>query len=223
MDQSVTRCVIVDDNVLLRDLLAGVVRAIPGVSVVATGTDVVDADRIAGLDRVDLLVVDRNLPSGDGMDLARAVIARHPAIKCVVIAGSTEFVCPPDLMDSVISVVDKALASDILLGEITRLVGRPARRAIRKSGADDVEARLTPREFELFAALGEGLSNKEIGQRFGISTRTVETHRKAIAKKLGQSGAALIHLATIHRHGPRSRPSRPLPPVDPSRAPLGNR
>lgn len=219
-DVPTTRCVIVDDHVLLLDLLVGVVRTIPGVAVVATGTDVTDADRIARLDRLDLLIVDRSLPSGDGMELTRAVVSRHPAAKCVVIAGSTkDFVCPPELLDNVVSVVDKALAADMLLGVIARVVGTPPGQPSDKPGGD-VESRLTPRELEVFIALGEGLSNKEIGQRFGITTRTVETHRKAIARKLGQSGAALVHLATIHRHGPRGRQSRP---ADPSRSPLGTR
>lgn len=215
-DDPTTRCVIVDDHVLLLDLLVGVVRTIPGVSVVATGTDVTDAERIAGLDRIDLLVVDRSLPSGDGMDLTRKVVARHPAVTCVVIAGSTkDFVCPPELIENVVSVVDKAHAADMLLGVIAQVVGPPPGQPSDEPG-DDVESRLTPRELELFAALGEGLSNKEIGQRFGITTRTVETHRRAIARKLGQSGAALVHLATIHRHGAPGRPPRPLPSVDPS-------
>ena len=68
---------------------------------------------------------------------------------------------------------------------------------VRLSAAE-IRSRLTDREFELFTVLGEGLANKEIGKRFGISTRTVETHRKSISKKLGCSGAALARLAAIH-------------------------
>ncbi len=63
------------------------------------------------------------------------------------------------------------------------------------------------REWQLFLTLGDGLSNKELGTRFGISTRTVETHRKAIAKKLGVSGAALVRLAVLQH-----RSAGPLPP-----------
>lgn len=207
-------CVIVDDHVMLLDLLAGVVRTVPGVVISATATDVTDAGRIAALDAVDLLIVDRRLASGDGMELVRSVLARHPHMKCIVITGSTiDFVCPPDLMDCVVSVIDKSHACDTLLAEINRIVGVPAPAA---APPDAVQSLLTPRELELFIALGDGLTNKEMGQRFGITTRTVETHRKAISRKLGQSGAALIRLATLHRHtAPRDHGA--VAAADPSR------
>lgn len=211
-------CVIVDDHVMLLDLLAGVVRTFPGLVVSATGTDVTDAGRLAAMERVDLLVVDLKLPSGDGTDLVRTVLARHPHIKCIVIAGSTiDFVCPPDLMDCIVSVVDKAHACDRLLTEISRVAGTPPPGTAGQSSGDEIRSRLTPREFELFISLGEGLSNKEVGKRFGISTRTVETHRKAISRKLGQSGAALIRMATLHRHAGLSQELRPAPEAEPSR------
>jgi len=194
-------CVIVDDHVMLLDLLAGVVRTVPGIVISATATDVTDAGRIAALEAVDLLIVDRRLASGDGMELVRSVLARHPRMKCIVITGSTiDFVCPPDLMDCVVSVIDKSHACDTLLAEISKAVGGAENAAPIRLSAEQIKSRLTGREFELFTVLGEGLSNKEIGQRFGISTRTVETHRKSISRKLGSSGAALVRLAAIHHH-----------------------
>lgn len=205
-----TRCVVVDDHVMLLDLLAGVLRTVPGVSVVATATDVTDAGRIAALDRVDLLIVDRSLPSGDGMELVRAVLTRHPGLRCIVIAGATtDFVCPPDLLDCVVSVIDKARACDALLAAVAKVTNRPPAAAGDPGSSDAIRPRLTPREFELFTIMGEGLSNKELGQRIGISTRTVETHRKAISRKLGKSGAALVRLATLHRHGGLTPDLRP--------------
>lgn len=196
------QCVIVDDHVMLLDLLVGAVRGMPGVSVAATATDVTDAPRIAALNRVDLLIVDLKLPSGDGMDLVRTVRADHPGLKCIVITGFVrEFVCPPDLIDCVVSAVDKAHACDTLITAVRQAAGTGIPGSGGPGTADELGLRLTPRELELFTMLGEGLSNKELGQRFGISTRTVETHRKSISKKLGQSGAALVRLATLHRHG----------------------
>lgn len=207
-------CVIVDDHVMLLDLLAGAVRTVPGIVISATATDVTDAGRIAALEAVDLLIVDRRLASGDGMELVRSVLVRHPRMKCIVITGSTiDFVCPPDLMDCVVSVIDKSHACDTLLAEINRIVGVPAPPA---APPDAVQSLLTPRELELFVALGDGLTNKEVGQRFGITTRTVETHRKAISRKLGQSGAALIRLATLHRHAASREPGT-VATSDPSR------
>ncbi len=193
------RCVIVDDHLMLLQLLAGVVRSVPGMVVAGTATSVTEAEAIAALERIDLMIVDPGLGSDNGIDVLRTVAARHPAVKCIVLSGAaTDFVCPADVMPSVVAVVDKSHACDMLLGEIRKAVGLGADDTPAHLTAADIKARLTGREFELFNVLGEGLSNKEVGQRFGISTRTVETHRKAISRKLGCSGAALLRLATIH-------------------------
>lgn len=194
------RCIIVDDHRMLLDLLVDAVGGIPGLSVVATATDVVEADRLAALDRVDLLIVDRRLKTGDGMDVVRAVSRRHPGVRCIVITAMTaDFVCPPDLLRVVVSVIDKTDACDMLLDEIARVVGRPAVVADGEQSAAAIRSRLTVREWEVFVALGEGLSNKELATALGLSTRTVETHRKSIARKLGVSGAALVRLAVLER------------------------
>lgn len=218
------QCVIVDDHVMVLELLTGAVQTIPGVAVAATATDLSDAERIAGLDQVDLLVVDRKLRSGDGMDFIRTVVPRHPRVKCIVIAGSTlDFVCPPDVIDHVVSVVDKTEACDTLLAAIKKISSDVAPDAGHQRSLDGIESLLTQREFELFKVIGQGLSNKQIGQRLGISPRTVETHRKSIARKLGNSGSALVHLATryCHAHVPSARPL--LPAADMTSPPSDNR
>jgi len=203
-DRDSFRCVIVDDHEMLLDLLVSAVATIPGATVVATGTDVVDAERLAMLERVDLLIVDRELKTGGGMDVVRRMLARHPGLKCILIAGSTEgFVCPADLLDIVVSVVDKAHGSAALLAEIVRVGNLCDRAAGERLRGGEIKSRLTAREWQLFMALGDGLSNKELGSRFGISPRTVETHRKAIAKKLDLSGSALVRLAVLERHAHR--------------------
>lgn len=46
-------------------------------------------------------------------------------------------------------------------------------------------ALLTPREAEVLAAIGEGLANKEIARRFGISLHTVKFHVESLFRKLG--------------------------------------
>ena len=56
---------------------------------------------------------------------------------------------------------------------------------------------LTPRQREIFSLIGQGLSNKEIARSTSLSTATVETHRKAIAQKLGMSGAELVRHASL--------------------------
>jgi DNA-binding NarL/FixJ family response regulator len=194
------RCIMVDDHRMVLDLLADAVSGIPGLTVVATATDVVEAIRLAALERIDLLIIDRWLRTDDGMDVVRAVSKRHPGVKCIVIAAITaDFVCPPDLQRVVVSVIDKMDACRTLMDEIDRVVGRPAIVVAGDQSAATIRSRLTVREWEVFVALGEGLSNKELAKILGVTTRTVETHRKSISRKLGVSGAALVRLAVLER------------------------
>lgn len=57
---------------------------------------------------------------------------------------------------------------------------------------------LTPRQQDIFALIGKGLTNKAIAHSTGLSLATVETHRKAIARRLGCSGAELVRRAALH-------------------------
>lgn len=50
--------------------------------------------------------------------------------------------------------------------------------------------RLTPREREIAPLIGQGMTSRMIGERLGISTRTVETHRARLMKKFGVHNTA---------------------------------
>jgi DNA-binding NarL/FixJ family response regulator len=56
---------------------------------------------------------------------------------------------------------------------------------------------LTQRERQVLESLGRGLSNKDMALELDLSVRTVESHRRNIAIKLGCSGARLIRIATL--------------------------
>ena len=56
---------------------------------------------------------------------------------------------------------------------------------------------LTPRQREIYGLIGQGLTNKEIARSTSLSIATVETHRKAIAQKLGMSGSELVRHASL--------------------------
>ena len=96
---------------------------------------------------------------------------------------ASSFVCPPELLSQICGVVDKTAAFQQLHQVFEQLVPQPI-------------ATLTPRQQEIYALIGRGLSNKEISKETALSIATVETHRKAIAQKLGLSGAELVHQAS---------------------------
>jgi DNA-binding NarL/FixJ family response regulator len=90
--------------------------------------------------------------------------------------------------------LDEAEASDVDADGILITAGRAftARQARREAASyeddDDIELEpLTPREIEVLELLAEGLPNKAIAERLGISDQTVKFHVASIAGKLGAS------------------------------------
>lgn len=191
-------CVVVDDHLMVLQLLCGALRTLGGIEVVATATAVGDAARLQSTRAVDLLVLDACLADGDGFDLLRALVQTHPGLRCVVIEDTPQGrECPADLTEHVVAVVRKTEPCDALFAAIQQAVGDRVGASHAFSRANEVRGRLTARERDVFASLGKGLSNKEIGTDLGISVQTVETHRKSIARKLGCNGASLVRLATL--------------------------
>ena len=165
-------------------LLRSLLEAMAGIHVIGSATSRQEALDQCREDPPDLLVLDLALPDGDGLDVARALQTSNPKAKVVVLSGqASSFICPPELLPMVGGVVDKTAAFQQLHQVLEQLAPQPL-------------ASLTPRQQEIYGLIGRGLSNKEISKATALSVTTVETHRKAIAQKLGLSGAELVHQAS---------------------------
>lgn len=195
------QCVVVEDHVMVLQMMCGILRSLAGVEVIAIGTSLRDTERIASATRIDLVLLDASLGNEDGFTLLRALTAAHPALACIVLSSSdSKQTCPIDLLDHVVAIVDKSQSCDSLLAAIDRAVGDRLRPSDRAPCRVSLRSTLTPRELEVFDGIGQGLSNKEIASQCGISVKTVETHRKAVSRKCGCTGASLVRLATLSRH-----------------------
>ncbi|HYI64787.1 MAG TPA: response regulator [Allosphingosinicella sp.] len=89
--------------------------------------------------------------------------------------GAVDFIAKPASEEELLAAVDRALAST-------------GGTALRRNPADAAAARLdrlTSREREILQGLLDGLSNKEIARRLGLSPRTVEMHRASMKTQLG--------------------------------------
>ncbi len=167
-------------------LLRSMLEAMPGLQVVATATRQADAIALcSGDDPPDLLILDLALPDGDGLAVAQTLAASQPNAKVVVLSGqASSFVCPASLQPLIAGVVDKTSA----FAHLTRVLERCLPHSTTP---------LTPRQREIYGLIGQGLTNKEIARTTGLSVATVETHRKAIAQKLGVSGSELVRQASL--------------------------
>ena len=193
-------CVIVEDQTMFLQMLHNMLQAMPNLKVVATART--KAEGIAACEKhhPDMLLLDLALPDGEGVAVARQLAKLNPSAKTLILSGeASTFVCPADLRPQVHAVLDKTQAFDALAEEIKTLVPRTRDTAAAARGGD-IRAELSAREHDVFVLIGRGLLSKEIADTLGISTHTVQSHRKNIAEKLGTSGAELMQRALRHYH-----------------------
>jgi DNA-binding NarL/FixJ family response regulator len=180
------RCLIVEDQLMFSQLLCSLLEATPGLLVCGIATSQAQAlEQCNGPNPPDLLILDLALPDGDGLVVAEALAARHHAARVVVLSGqAASFICPTPLRSVICGVVDKTAAFSQLQTAVQAYLGQTL-------------PTLTNRQQQIYALIGQGLSNKQIAKAADLSVATVETHRKQIAQKLGVSGAELVRQASL--------------------------
>jgi DNA-binding NarL/FixJ family response regulator len=195
------RVVIVDDHHLFR---AGV-RAELGerVTVVGDAGDVRGAVEVIDSVRPDVVLLDVHMPDGGGVEVIREVARRSQAdppfevrflalsvsdaaedVIAVIRAGArgyvTKTISGAELADAVHRVAEgDAVFSPRLAGFVLDAFAGAV-----QSTADPELDQLTPREREVLRHIARGYMYKEIAQRLGISTKTVEAHVSAVLRKL---------------------------------------
>jgi DNA-binding NarL/FixJ family response regulator len=195
------RCLVVEDHVLVLQWLCALLQTLPDVRVVATATSLADAAASLEKEEIDLLIVDESLPDGHGEECVRAARERFSGVQCVVLHDSAAD-------DSTAAQLPEDAAASIHKRESVAAFMRAVRTALsalrgpQHGLLDDwllaPQDVMSKREYEIFCGIGRGWANKEIAASLGLSPQTVETHRKAVARKLGTSGSDLIRKATIH-------------------------
>lgn len=191
-------CLVVENHRLMGQLVAGLLRTLPGVGRVDLATTVAAGVAAVAQGNVDLLVLDLRLDDGDGLDVLRAAIRRRSDVVGIVLsAAAAGWRYPADLAPHLAAVVDKTADAESLRGEVERFVQRRLGTAAAPRAVDP-RAVLRARELEVFERIGRGMSTRDIARSLGISVHTVNTHRKAIVDKLGVVGAQPFRIATLH-------------------------
>ena len=157
--------------------------------------------KLAELDP-DVLLLDLNMPGGDGFEVLRRARDEAGGTRIVVLSlhVQAEYVSRA-VRDGADGYLSKDLAVQDLPDAIASVMaGKPwysaavqevLAKVVRTGGTRPLE-KLTPREREVLVGIARGLTSKEIGAQFNISSRTVETHRAALMRKLDVRSIALL-------------------------------
>jgi DNA-binding NarL/FixJ family response regulator len=193
------RILVADDHAVVREGIRHVLATQHGFDIAGEAASGADAVRLAGECDPDVVVLDGSMPSGTGLEVIGDVRRAAPDARVLILSvhDEAEYVLqavragahgylrkdssPAELRDavravdrgeSVFSPAMTARLSDALRVESGRLA-RESRLAL-----------LTGRERDVLEGIATGETNKEIAARYGISPRTVETHRESLMRKL---------------------------------------
>ena len=194
------RCVLVEDQAMIAQLLAERLDQLSGLQVVAIAHTAAAGIEACVEQRPDLLLLDLSLPDGPGIRVAETLQVLRPDARLIVVSGqASSFLCPEHLAPMLLAVVDKTGSCADLIEEISLLLPAPTALA---GQAESVPAErlhsLTPRQRQILRMIGQGASSRDAAQQLGVSLETVNTHRRQIAARLGIRGAALVRYAVLH-------------------------
>jgi DNA-binding NarL/FixJ family response regulator len=170
-----TRCLIADDQAMVREGFAAVLAAQPGLLVVGQAADGADAVRQAQHLRPDIVLMDVRMPVMDGLHATRQILA-----------AASGFLLKDATAAELVHAVRVVAAGDALLApSVTRrLIADFARQPRPGPAFQPALGALTPRETEVLRLIAHGLSNTEISDTLVIAEQTTKTHVGRILAKL---------------------------------------
>ena len=202
------RVVVADDHAVVRRGLTGLIESTDDLEVVGVARDGNEAVDLCREHRPDVAVMDLQMPVLDGVEATRAIVGEATGTEVLVLTSFSDFARIDAAIEAgAVGYLLKDAEPEVLLDGIRAVAGggspldpRAARRLLsRRSTAAALESRsesgsesegvevaaLSPRETEVLRLVVEGLLNKQIAQRLGITERTVKAHLTSAYQRIG--------------------------------------
>ena len=220
---------VLDDQEIVRRGIRSLLEAESGIRVIGEAGTASDAVAKIPALRPDVAVLDVRLPDGDGVSVCREVRSRTPEVACLMF---TAFSDDQALLDSILAgaagyVLKEVRGCDLVGAVRLAASGRsllPRRAASQvmarlhdSSAKRDALAGLTPHERGILQLIGEGLTNREIGDRLFLAEKTVKNYVSTLFRKLGleQRTAAAAYVARTNTNNTlQVQPGQDMVPTD---------
>lgn len=207
------RVLIADDHPIVIDGLRSHINAQPDLNVIGETGDGLEVETLVNHLHPDLLLLDLALPGLSGLEITRRVKKNAPHTKIVIISmyddiayvaeaiksGAQAYVLKRSVSTELISAIRSVLDGKRYLSP--PLSEERLNEYIRNLQTEDLDVfnTLTRREAEVLHLIVDGLTNQQIGDRLGVSSRTVEMHRSNLTHKLGVRGTAELVALAVER------------------------
>ena len=209
------RIILVDDHKLVRAGLRMLIDGMSGMVIVGEASNGAEVLALCATLQPDVILLDIAMPVLNGLDALQQIHLQYPALRVIILSmlaseehviralslGATGYL----LKDSAPAELELAIRC-VLNGEtwlsppISRqVVDGYLARVSRVSSSESGDEPLSERQREVLRLLALGHSTKEIAFELDISSKTIETHRAQIMKKLGLQDIASLTRYAIRR------------------------
>ena len=189
------RVLVAEDHAVVRSGLLQLLGNVAEVEVVGAASDGEEAVALAAAERPDVVLMDLEMPTLDGIEATRRIRAADESVNVVVL---TAFSDRRRILDAIDAGAVGYLLKDAEPEELIRgleaaargespLDPKAAQALVAARAAQGTDPELTPREREVLALLADGLPNKLIARRLEISEKTVKAHLTNIFHRIGVS------------------------------------
>ena len=196
-EEPVIRVFLLDDHEVVRRGVASMLNVEPDITVVGEADSAASALARVPAIRPDVAVLDVRLPDGDGVSVCRELRSKLPDLACLmltsfadeealfnaVMAGASGYVLKQIKGTDLVEAIRTVASGQSLLDprSTQRMLDRLRRDADR---ADPLQG-LTDHERRILELIGEGLTNRQIGDRLYLAEKTVKNHVSTVFAKLG--------------------------------------
>lgn len=185
-----------EDQVMVRQGLKAMIQTDDEITVTGEAGNGKEAVELCDKQIFDVAILDIRMPEMDGIEAAKILRSRFPHMKILMLTtfddnqyvmetlklGVSGYMLKNGDTTSLIRSIKSALSGGLSLEEQVAAKVVPA--LLQNEVVNSVDPTLTPRERDILKCIGEGLNNKEVAERLGLSVGTVKNQTSQILDKL---------------------------------------
>lgn len=200
--KSEIKVLIVDDHQLIREAWTAILEIVPLITIVGSAESAEEAFEMSVLHRPEIVLMDVNLNGSNGFDATERITNSMPKTRVIGLSlhddvslvmkflgkGARGYLSKNTSKEELLMAIEAVMGEEVYLGSDIR-----KKLEVNELAAEMPDRKeLTAKEIEITRFITRGLTSREIAEQLFISTRTVETHRYNILRKLGIPNAAQL-------------------------------